>query len=64
MASVQDLETRILVLEDKVNMLLQMISVTKREPSTVMPGEFIETKMNGLDIYRELKHQGASFDGN
>lgn len=62
MASYQDIETRLIVVEDKIDMLMKMASVTKREPSTLMPGEFVTTRLSLLDLYRELKREGVTLE--
>lgn len=58
MPSYQDIETRLRVVEDKLDFLMKMGSVTKREESRIMPGQMIETRMNFLDLYRMVKTQG------
>jgi hypothetical protein len=58
MPSYQDIETRLRVTEDKLDLLMKMASITKREPSTLMPGEFVTTRMSLLDLYREIRREG------
>jgi hypothetical protein len=62
MASYQDMDVRLAVCEDKIDMLMKMASVTKREPSTLMPGEYVETRMSLFDLYKELKREGIRID--
>lgn len=58
MASVQDLETRVGVLERKIDFMMSLAQVTKRAESTVMPGEYITTQMSLKDLYREISNAG------
>jgi hypothetical protein len=59
MGSYQEIETRLSVIERKVNMLMNLATVTKREPSTIMPGEFVVTTLTMNDLYRELSQTGS-----
>jgi hypothetical protein len=65
MASVQEIETQVQVLTRKVNMLMNLAQVSKREESSIMPGEYIVTQISLNDLYRELSNAGAleSFNG-
>jgi hypothetical protein len=56
--SYQDIDTRLRIVEDKLDLVMKVASVTKREPSTLMPGEFITSNISLLDLYREIKRQG------
>lgn len=59
MPSYQDLETQVIVLEDKLDFVMKTFSVSKRYPSLLNPGQdVIETK-SLLDLYREVKAAGA-----
>jgi hypothetical protein len=58
MSSYQDIDVRLSVVEDKLDLLMKMASITKREPSTLMPGEFVTTRMSLLDLYREIRREG------
>lgn len=58
MPSYQDIEVRLSRVERKLDFLMKMGSVTKREKSTLMPGEWIETQMSLLDLYNEINREG------
>jgi hypothetical protein len=60
--SFQDLENRVKMLEGKMNLVLKCASVTKRTPSTLMPGEFVTEQMSLEDLYRELQGAGAMLE--
>lgn len=57
--SYQDIDTRLRVVEDKLKLVMKVATVTKREPSTIMPGEFLVTQMSLEDLYKELAGKGA-----
>lgn len=54
MASVQNLESRIGVIERKLDFIMKLASVTKRTPSTLMPGEYIDERISMKDLYNEI----------
>lgn len=54
MPSYQDIESRLGVVERKIDFLMSIGTVTKREPSRLMPGEFVESQLSLLDLYREI----------
>ncbi len=56
MPSYQDIETRLRVVEDKVDLLMRSIRITRRE-GLVDPKTVTKTL---LDIYREMKGLGMS----
>jgi hypothetical protein len=58
----QDIDNRLRICEDKLALILQMIQVTKRTPSTLMPGHMIEEKMTGEQLYKEMKAAGGQVD--
>ena len=58
--SYQDINTRLKVVEAKLDLVLRMATVTKRTPSTIMPGEFITEQMSLLDLYKELAASGGN----
>lgn len=58
--SYQDIETRLRMAEDKLNFLLKTGTVTKKEPSTIMPGQFISTQMSLGELYREITTNGLT----
>jgi hypothetical protein len=60
--SFQDLENRVKMLEGKMNLVLKCASVTKRTPSTLMPGEFVTEQMSLEDLYKELQSAGAMLE--
>ena len=62
MASYQDLESRVRVLEDKIKLVMQVASVTKKTPSSLMPGEFYTEQMSLEQLYREIQTQGAKLE--
>lgn len=57
--SYQDIDTRLQVIEDKVDFVMKTFTVTRQESSILNPSQLFTTKMNLLDVYRELKTQGA-----
>jgi hypothetical protein len=59
MPSYQDIETRLAVVERKLALVMQCASVTKRVPSTLMPGEYVTTRMSLGDLYKELQAAGG-----
>jgi hypothetical protein len=54
MASYQDIDSRLGVVERKIDFLMTMGQVTKRTPSLVDPRGFTETSMTVLDLYHEM----------
>lgn len=56
--SIQDINTRLAVVEDKLDFLMSAGMVTKRSPSMLDPRGYTEQTMTMLDLYRELKTQG------
>lgn len=56
----ESLAKRIGELEAKIDFVLKTGSVTKREHSRVMPGEFISTQMSLLDLFNEIKSNGLT----
>jgi hypothetical protein len=61
--SFQDLEARLGIVERKLALVMQVASVTKRTPSTLMPGEFIEEQMSLTDLYKEVNAAGVEVNG-
>ena len=59
MPSYQDLETRVNILERKLALVMQVASVTKRSPSTLMPGEYVTEQMTLADLYKEVQAAGG-----
>ena len=59
MPSVQELETQVQILQRKVDLLMKVATVTKRTPSTLMPGEFVQETMTLEDLYKEVQHAGG-----
>lgn len=59
MPSYQDIETRLRVIEDKVEFILKTFTVTKQYESLLVPGQVIRESKTLLDVYRELKSQSA-----
>lgn len=60
--SIQDIDTRLKVVEDKLDLVMEVASVTRRTPSIVSPGDFVVDRLTLKDLYRELKAQGASLE--
>jgi hypothetical protein len=60
--SYQEIEERVKILTAKVNLLMKCASVTKRTPSTLMPGEFVTETMSLEDLYKELQTAGAMLE--
>lgn len=58
MPSYQDIETRLNVVERKIDFLMSIGTVTKREPSRLSPGDYIETQLSLLDLYKEVSNAG------
>lgn len=59
MPSYQDIETRLIVCEDKLDLIMKAFTVTKRTESIIMPGEFTVESKTLLDIYHEMKSNGV-----
>lgn len=57
--SYQDIDSRLRTVEDKMKLIMQVASVTKKVPSTVMPGEYITEQMSLEDLYREIQTRGG-----
>lgn len=58
MASYQDLDVRMSVVEDKIDMIMKSFSVTKRYQSILVPGQEVVETRSLYDLYREIKTQG------
>jgi hypothetical protein len=58
MASYQDMEVRLGVVERKLDLVMRCASVQKRTPSTLMPGEFITETITMEQLYKELSNSG------
>lgn len=59
MASYQDLETRLQVIERKLDFLFQIMTFKKRTPSTLMPGEFVVETINMHELYKDASNGGG-----
>lgn len=57
--SYQDIDSRLRTVEDKLALVMKVASVTKRAPSTLMPGEFVTTQMTLEDLYKEISNLGG-----
>lgn len=55
MPSYQDIETRLRVAEDKLDLIMKTFQITKRFKHPISDEIITETKTL-LDIYREIKH--------
>jgi hypothetical protein len=62
MASYQNIDSRLKQIERKVDFIMKLGSVTKRQPSTLMPGEFIVSQHSMLDVFREIEALGATIE--
>jgi hypothetical protein len=60
--SVQDHETRLRVLEDKIEFVMKTFAVTQRYEHPLMPGKFIQETKTLLDTYRQMKGLGLTPD--
>lgn len=60
MPSYQDIETRLRVVEDKVDILMRSIKITKVERPTLIGGDSVTVTKSLLDIYREMKGLGQT----
>lgn len=58
MPSYQDLDTKVQTLERKLDFMMKLATVTKREESVLMPGEYVTKQMTLLDLYREISNAG------
>ena len=56
MSSYQDIESRLGVVERKIDFLMSIGTVTKRVQSVLEPREYIETQLSLLDLYREISN--------
>lgn len=59
MASYQDIDTRLKVIEDKVAFILKSFTVTRQEQSILDPSKVLVTTQTLGDVYRELTSRGA-----
>jgi hypothetical protein len=59
MASTQDLESRLGVVERKLDFVMKLAQVTKRTPSIISPGDFLMEQISLLDLYREVSTSGG-----
>lgn len=62
MASYQDIETRLRVIEDKVDLILKAAQVTIGTPSTLVPGEVIKETITMGELYKRLRQTGAALE--
>lgn len=58
MASYQDIDVRLAVVEDKIDLIMKTFSITKRYEHPLNPGQLVTETKSLLDIYREIKQQG------
>lgn len=66
MASYQDIETRLRVVEDKVDLIMKSVTFTKKFRHPISD-EVVTESMTLLDIYRQLKtlgHEPVNATGN
>jgi len=62
MASYQDLETRMRVVEAKIDLVMKSFQITKRYEHPLVPGQVIEERKSLLDVYHELNHHGITVE--
>lgn len=60
MASYQDQEVRLRVLEDKIDFVMKTFAVSQRYEHPLMPGQFVTETRTLLDTYRQMKGLGMS----
>lgn len=58
MASYQDIDVRLSVVEDKIDLVMKSFQIVKQYESLLVPGQVIRETKSLLDVYRELKGQG------
>lgn len=59
MPSYQDIESRLITVEEKLDFMMKTFSVTKQYASVLVPGQVIRETKNLLEVYREMKGLGA-----
>jgi hypothetical protein len=59
MASYQDLDIRVKIIEDKLALIMQVAQVTVGTPSTIMPGEVVKKQISMGELYQTIKQTGA-----
>jgi hypothetical protein len=57
--SYQDIDTRLAVVEDKIDFIMKLARVTKATPSALNPGTFYKEQISLQDLYREVKTSGS-----
>lgn len=60
MASYQDLETRLAVIEDKLDFTMQAFAVQQRVGSPIVGGQDKLVTKTLLQVYREMKGRGLT----
>jgi hypothetical protein len=59
MPSYQDIEMRLKIVEDKLDLVLQCAQVTVGTPSALMPGEVVKKQISLGELYKTLRQSGA-----
>ena len=62
MASYQDLDIRVKMIEEKLALVLQCAQVTVGTPSTLMPGEMVKETISLGELYKRLRATGATLE--
>jgi hypothetical protein len=62
MASYQDIETRLRVVEDKIDLVMKSFQITKQYQHPLVPGKVVQETKSLLDVYRELKAANAQIE--
>ena len=60
--SYQDIDTRLKVVEDKLQLVMEVASVTKKSPSLVSPGDFVMETMTLNGLYKQLRASGTEIE--
>jgi hypothetical protein len=58
MASYMDIDVRLHVVEDKIDLIMKSIRIQSRYEHPLVPGQVIVETKTLLDVYRELKGLG------
>lgn len=60
--SYQLIDERMTTVEHKLDFMMKLAQVTKKEPSVLMPGEFVVRQMTMLDLYHEINAAGLELE--
>ena len=59
MASYQDIDVRLSIVEDKIDLVMKSFQITKQYESILVPGQVIRETKSLLDVYKELRREGV-----